>query len=105
MRSEDIIPIVIDCLNKFLNDTENEGLNEVKSNAPVDGSTKLIGKDAVVESIGLVSLIADVEEAVEDLFGIAITIVDERAMSREKSPFIDVKSLSVYVLELIDEAA
>ena len=103
MRIENINQLVIKCLNNLLKDLDNEDPSKEYEPVQVDISTKLIGKDSVLESIGLVSLIADMEDVVEEEYNIAISIADERAMSREKSPFLTVAALSEYILELIQE--
>lgn len=61
----------------------------------------LYGNEGVLDSMALVNLIADVEDAVWEKFGVAITLADENAMSARHSPFLTVKALSQAVLERI----
>jgi acyl carrier protein len=68
-------------------------------------STRLFGRNGVFDSLGLVSLIAAVEVAVEDALDVSITLADERAMSQKASPFVDVASLARYIESLLDEAS
>jgi acyl carrier protein len=63
----------------------------------------LYGKDSPLDSLALVTLIAAVEERVEDELDLSVTIADERAMSRKNSPFRTLGSLAEYVEELIRE--
>ena len=63
----------------------------------------LIGKDAGLDSLGLVNLIVLVEEKIQQGFGVGITLVDERAMSQSKSPFRTLGSLSELVEEQLKE--
>ena len=67
--------------------------------------TRLFGADAELDSLALVSVIVDVEEAVSDASGRTVRLTDDRAMSREVSPFTDVQALTAYVVELLAEAA
>jgi acyl carrier protein len=67
----------------------------------LDETTPLIGPGAVLSSLELVSLIVEMEQTVEDECGLAITIADERAMSRQRSPFRTIGTLAEYVLELV----
>ena len=69
----------------------------------LDSSTKLFGGRGVLDSMGLVSLIIDLEERIEDEFGISLILADERAMSQEKSPFRTVSSLAKYIYGLVKE--
>jgi len=52
--------------------------------------------------MALVNLIADVEDAVSEKFGVAIALADEKAMSARNSPFLTVKTLAQAVLERIE---
>src|SRR4029077_21238228 len=63
----------------------------------------LIGTDARLDSLGLVNLIVLVEEKVQKEFGVGITLVDERAMSKSKSPFRTLGSLAEFVEEQLKE--
>lgn len=80
----------------------------MKSTAPSDGptsvlaeNTRLFGQQGVFDSLGLVTLITEVEAQVNDRAGAAITIANERAMSSKRSPFRTVGTLVDYVMELL----
>jgi len=60
----------------------------------------LIGEEAAVSSMALVSFIADVESTLAETFNLSVVLVSERALSRRKSPFRTVEALADYVLEL-----
>ena len=90
-------PSVVEAINSAVDD-----LNEVlDSEERLDKSpdVALIGKDARVDSLGLVNLIVLVEEKIQQRFGVGITLVDERAMSQSKSPFRTLGSLAEFVEE------
>ncbi|MFX0199472.1 MAG: hypothetical protein ACFFCW_25400 [Candidatus Hodarchaeota archaeon] len=65
--------------------------------------TRIFGRQGLLDSMGLVSLITDMEETIEDEFGISLILADERAMSQKKSPFRTVSSLAQYICMLIAE--
>ena len=65
--------------------------------------TRIFGPKGLLDSMGLVSLITDLEEKIEDEFGVSLILADERAMSREKSPFRTVSSLARYIDMLMEE--
>jgi acyl carrier protein len=71
----------------------------------VGPQTRLFGADAELDSLSLVSVIVDVEEAVSTASGRAIALTDDRAMSQEVSPFTDVDALTSYVVQLLAEPA
>jgi acyl carrier protein len=66
--------------------------------------TRLLGSQSVLDSMRLVSLIVTIEREVEDAFGVALTLADERALSMKASPFRSIQSLADYIGSLITEA-
>jgi len=64
--------------------------------------TKLFGSEGLLDSLGLVTFIVSVEEALEDEFGISLVLADEKAMSRRTSPFSRVSYLVDYIIELLN---
>jgi len=65
----------------------------------------LIGEDASVSSMALVSYIADVESTLMENYNLTLTLVSERALSRKKSPFRTINALADYVFELVETPA
>ena len=53
--------------------------------------------------MGLVLLATEIEEKISDVFGVNITLADERAVSQKTSPFRSVKTLVKYVETIVDE--
>jgi acyl carrier protein len=66
--------------------------------------TRLLGSQSVLDSMHLVSLIVTIERELEDAFGMALTLADERALSMNASPFRSVQSLADYIGILIIDA-
>ena len=63
--------------------------------------TRLLGSQSVLDSMHLVSLIVAIEREMEDIFGVTLTLVDERALSMKESPFRSIQSLADYIGILI----
>jgi len=70
----------------------------------VTDDTHLIGAQSPLDSIGLVTLIADLEGDILEATGKSVTLADEKAMSLTLSPFRKVGTLVGYVEEKIKEA-
>ena len=99
-----------------MNDSENilaaiyRAADWINSELPPDRQltkapeTRLVGSESVLDSMQLVSLIVAIERDVEDTFGVALTLADERALSMKASPFRSIRSLADYIGSLIIEA-
>ena len=66
-----------------------------------DEQTRLFGEAAALDSIGLVTLIADLEEDIRVATGKTVFLADEKAMSRLTSPFRRTGLLAEYVVEIV----
>jgi acyl carrier protein len=67
--------------------------------------TRLVGPQAALTSLGLVSLIVELEQTLEEQYGVCLTLADERAMSQRHSPFRTVGTLADYACRLLAEQA
>lgn len=67
---------------------------------PLALETTLFGKNSLLDSLALVSVIVDVETALSDELGDPICLTGEDALNREESPFADVRSLCAFILQL-----
>ena len=92
-----IYNVVCDEISNFNNELDNQiDLSEGRN-------TRLFGGNAPLDSLELVTLIVNIEEAVEIELGYTLTLANERAMSRRVSPFSTVGLLTDFILELISE--
>lgn len=97
MNLEKIENIILESLKEYNKELEKEELNNPTN------KTKLYGEESVLDSIGLVYLITDIEERISDEFKIDIVLADEKAMSQKTSPFRDVETLKNYIQNLLEE--
>lgn len=67
---------------------------------PIGPKISLFGNDGYLDSMGLVSLLIDIEESLQSE-GFNVSLSDERAMSEKNSPFRDVPSLTEYIIKLV----
>ena len=91
--SAEIESLVIESVQLLAKDFEIDGLAEVNSDS------LLYGEGGPLDSMALVNLIADVEDAVAEKAGAAITLADEKALSAKRSPFRSVRDLSDAIIE------
>lgn len=66
--------------------------------AAVNEETVIVGPGAVIDSIGVVSLIVDIEQRLEMEHQVAVTLANDRAMSQRNSPFRTPAVLADHIL-------
>jgi acyl carrier protein len=98
-RREEVVGIILEALESL-----NQELDE-HARVDIGPATPLFGPDAQLDSLSLVSVIVDVETALTIRWNAPISLTDDRAMSRDISPFDDVGTLADYILELLAEIA
>ena len=96
-NKEKILDAVYDAVREI-----NDQIGEDQQLA-LSKDTIFVGDGSRLDSIGLINLIVTVEQNIEDIFDISLTLADEKALSQEQSPFRTVGSLVEYVELLINE--
>ena len=64
-----------------------------------------VGNDAILDSLGVVSLIVEVEQRLEQEHDILVTLANDKAMSQRNSPFRTAGVLAEYVCTLVQEGS
>ncbi len=100
MDKDEIHNIVLSNLHEILLETYQEDQLQIPS---LNDSSRLIGRNGVLTSLELVTLIVNIEQKLSEEYDISLTIADERAMSQKKSPFRTIGALSDYISLLIKE--
>lgn len=95
--TEKVESIIFEALKEINEELEQESLNNPTS------KTKLYGANGALDSLALVSFIADLEELISEAFEKDIVLADEKAMSQKTSPFRNVESLTLYIKQLLEE--
>jgi acyl carrier protein len=67
----------------------------------LEENTPLFGKYGLFDSLGLVSLVVALEEAIADKYGVTVSLADEKAMSQKHSPYRSISYLAEYASSLI----
>lgn len=99
MDRQRLIKMMTELLQATLDDQSEHGDKVVAT-----PSLPLVGENAAITSIRLVSFIADLETLLASDHGLNLTLVSEQALSRSKSPFRSVEALAEYILELTDSS-
>ncbi len=61
--------------------------------------TELAG---ALDSLGLVNLVVETEQQIEETFGVLVNLADEKAVAAEPSPFNTIGSLVHYIASLLE---
>lgn len=89
--------LILESVRLLAEDFELHALKNASAETP------LYGEGGALDSMALVNLIADVEDALSEKFDLSIALADEKAMSARHSPYRSVASLTDAVLERISE--
>jgi acyl carrier protein len=90
MDKNKINEIVLNVINEYISS------NEIKVNGEINKDTALIGSARILDSMGLVNVIVDIETAFLDE-DVEISLTTEAAMSGRISPFRSIGSLCNFI--------
>jgi acyl carrier protein len=96
-KTEKVLEIMLDAFKEISEQDTGFDIGQCKD------EMILFGAGATIDSLTLVSLIVDLESKISENFLIEISLTDDRAMTREISPFDTFGSLRNYIEELISE--
>ena len=88
MRQE-IIDLILETAKEL-------GEDETGLTDNLSADTRLFGEGGVLDSMGLVTLVIAVEQAIEDKYDVSPGLADEKALSQKHSPYRTVSSLADY---------
>lgn len=94
---KEIEALILSAVRELAEELEKPDLSEPSA------ETVLFGVGGALDSLALVHLIAELEGRISEKFGRDVIIADERAMSRNRSPFKSVGTLRDYLGELLNE--
>src|SRR5262245_34641336 len=76
-------------------------LNELgDTDTSVGDGTWLLGSEGVLDSLGLATVLLDIEDELRGKFQKTIVLASEQALSRKSSPFRTVATLTDYIVEI-----
>ena len=96
IMKEKIQEIILDSIKEFNKEKAKDEVLEISND------TTLLDVNGKLDSLDFITLIVIIENNVFDKLGKNITIVSEKAFSKKYSPFKDVKSLTEFIVELLE---
>lgn len=92
------LTLVVEALRELLD------ARAIDAPGPLDAEVRLFGRAGLLDSLGLVSLVVAVEQAIADEYGVSVSLADDRALSQRNSPYRTVGSLAEYAASLLNGA-
>jgi len=96
-EANEIVEVILSSAGKIM-----EQLDE-KDRVPLTENSDLFAGTSPFDSLNLVALVVELEQALEKKYGRHIALADERSMAQPSNPFSNVASLSAYVRLLVAE--
>ena len=90
-------------MNLIIDTAKDLGDDLIAADSELSEDTTLFGKAGILDSMGLVTLIIAVEQAIEDKYGASAGLADEKAMSQANSPYRTVGTLADYAAAQIQD--
>lgn len=94
MNKTEVENLIMSILEEFIEENDIEFTGELNS------KTRLIGSSGFLDSMDLVSFIVELEERISDEFSLDIELANDSAMSNRTSPFLNLSTLSEYILKI-----
>ena len=101
MNYSEAIDLVIDALKESI-DAEADS-EQVRKVTCASADTKLFGAEGLLDSLGVVILLTDLEERLDDEYDVEISLASDVTMSTTRSPFRSVSSLAKYIVSAVEE--
>mgnify|MGYP001196109212 CR=1 FL=1 len=102
MKYKEAETLIIEVLKEGLDSSSDEEFIAAINDA--DENTRLFGGKGLLDSMGVVILLSDLEDKIDDEFEIMISLASDSTMSKTRSPFRNIKSLSNYIVKTVEEA-
>ena len=101
MLYEKAVMLVIEALKDSLDDTSDDDRKLMINKA--DEDTRLFGGEGLLDSMGVVILLSDLEDRLDDEYDVMLSLASDSTMSKTRSPFRNVKSLAKYIIAAVEE--
>lgn len=93
--------LIIDSLKENLDPGADS--EQVRKVSCANADTMLFGVEGLLDSLGVVILLTDLEEKLDDEYDVEISLASDVTMSKTRSPFRSVSSLAKYIVATVEE--
>jgi len=95
-QKDELVELIVQNIEE-LGDQEDVELPE-----KLGATTPMFGEAGFLDSMSLVSLVVAIEQSLEERYGKTISLADEKALSRQHSPYRTIETLAEYAAEALD---
>ena len=101
MKYKEAEILVLEALKEGLELSSDEARKTAINKA--DENTRLFGGEGLLDSMGVVILLSDLEDKLDDEYDVMLSLASDSTMSKTRSPFRNVKSLAKYIIAAVEE--
>ena len=101
MKYKEAVILVLEALKEGLESSLDEARKAAINKA--DENTRLFGGEGLLDSMGVVILLSDLEDKLDDEYDVILSLASDSTMSKTRSPFRNVKSLAKYIIAAVEE--
>jgi len=92
MTRTEVITMVVEIVKEYLTDIRGD------TTTVVDENTALIGNDGILDSLGLIQVVVDLESRLKQR-NAPVVLTSGKAMSDSGGPFKSVETIVTYIME------
>ena len=101
MKYKEAEILVLEALKEGLESLSDDARKTAINKA--DENTRLFGGEGLLDSMGVVILLSDLEDKLDDEYDVILSLASDSTMSKTRSPFRNVKSLAKYIIAAVEE--
>lgn len=101
MKYKEAEILVLEALKEGLDSLSDDARKTAINNA--DENTRLFGGEGLLDSMGVVILLSDLEDKLDEEYDVILSLASDSTMSKTRSPFRNVKSLAKYIIAAVEE--
>jgi acyl carrier protein len=100
MEHKQAVEMICECLQDNIDSTMSEEKQRIILEA--DENTRLFGGDGFLDSLGVVILLSDLEDLIDEKLDVVISLANDATMSKFRSPFRTLGSLAEFVIKVVE---
>ena len=101
MEYKQAVEMICVCLQDGIDSTMSDERKQTIFEA--NDETKLFGGEGLLDSLGVVILLSDLEDLIDEKLEVMVSLANDATMSKFRSPFRTVGTLAEFVVKVVEE--